>query len=137
MEQRNRKKIEYAFYNFEKMRDDALEYLQDVRLSGLTVQYGKVGCGSGVSNPTEEKAIKCAEYEKMLWTEVVERTCIYFNWSIEKSIIEMKYFKGKKSGEIMRRLHIERTPYFYHLRRILHIAYQFALELGLFDNTCV
>ena len=131
MDLHNRKKIEYAFYNFEKMRDESLEYLKDVRLSGITVQYGKVGGGSGTSNPTEQKAIKCADYDKALWVEVVERTCIYFNWSIEKAIIEMKYFKGKQRSEIMRRLHMERSPYFYHLHRILHVAYQFAIELGL------
>ena len=131
MEHETKRKIENAFYNYNKMREQSEEELDNIRSSGITVDFAKVGHGAGVSNPTEQKAIKCLTQSNALWCTVVERTYIHYKWAIEGVLIKKKFFERKSRREIMRTLCVGESTYHYWLQRVLTTAELWAHEFGL------
>ena len=131
MEHETKRKIEYAFYNYNKLKESSEQALDDIRNSGITIDFGKVGHGSGVGNPTEQKAIRCVDENNALWCAVVERTYIHYKWAIEGVLLKKKYFEHKSRREIMRVLCVPESTYHYWLQRILTTAELWAHDFGL------
>lgn len=134
MEIKTRKQIEYAFYNYDKLKSEAAEYISDLCCSGLSPALDKVGKGSGISNPTENAGIKLAEYNKYLWCEVVERTVTTYRWEYEYTLIRKKYIEKKHRQRICQELGICSRTFDYWVNRILNTAEQWASELKVLKN---
>ena len=128
MEYKIRKQIEYAFYNYDKLKADASEYLSDL-CSLKSPGLENLGHGSGVSNPTENAGVKLAEYNKYLWCEVVERTVTAYRWKYEYTLIRKKYVEKKGRQRICTELGLALSTYHYWLDRVLSTAEQWANEL--------
>ena len=129
MDKEKRKTIEQAFYNYEKNKKEAAEYVADL-CSARSPILENLGKGSGIKNPTEMAGIKLAEYNKYLWCEVVERTVTTYRFSYEYIIIKRKYFDKKPRRGIIAECGSERT-YQYWLSQILETAEQWAETLGV------
>lgn len=128
MEYKIRKQIEYAFYNYDKLKADASEYISDL-CSLKSPGLENLGHGSGVSNPTENAGVKLAEYNKYLWCEVVEKTVTAYRWEYEYTLIRKKYVEKKGRQRICIELGLALSTYHYWLDRILNTAEQWAREL--------
>lgn len=128
MEYKIRKQIEYAFYNYDKLKADASEYLSDL-CSLKSPGLENLGHGSGVSKPTENAGVKLAEYNKYLWCEVVERTVTAYRWEYEYTLIRKKYVEKKGRRMICTELNLPERTYHYWLDRVLGTAEQWANEL--------
>ncbi len=131
MDNKIKRKIDWAFYNYEKLLKDNEEVLDDIRASGLIANISQVGHGSGVGNPTEQKAIRCAEYDNALWCAVVERTYIYYKWTMEGTLLKKKYFDKKSRYEIMQDMCVPESSYHFWLSKIRGTAELWAHEFGL------
>lgn len=129
MDKEKRKTIEQAFYNYEKNKKEAAEYVADL-CSARSPILENLGRGSGIKNPTEIAGIKLAEYKKYLWCEVVERTVTTYRFSYEYIIIKRKYFDKKPRRSIIAECVSERT-YQRWLSQILETAEQWAETLGV------
>ena len=127
MEYKIRKQIEYAFYNYDKLKADASEYLSDL-CSLKSPGLENLGHGSGVSKPTENAGVKLAEYNKYLWCEVVERTVTAYRWEYEYTLIRKKYVEKKGRRLICVELGICDRTFDYWVGRILNTAEQWAKE---------
>lgn len=128
MEYKIRKQIEYAFYNYDKLKADASEYISDL-CSLKSPGLENLGHGSGVSNPTENAGVKLAEYNKYLWCEVVEKTVTAYRWEYEYTLIRKKYVEKKGRRLICTELNLPERTYHYWLDRVLGTAEQWAKEL--------
>lgn len=129
MDKEKRKIIEQAFYNYEKNKKEAAEYVADL-CSARSPVLENLGKGSGIKNPTDMAGIKLAEYKKYLWCEVIERTVSTYRFSYEYIIIERKYFDKKPRRSIITECGSERT-YQRWLSHILETAEQWAEKLGV------
>ena len=127
MEYKIRKQIEYAFYNYDKLKADASEYISDL-CSLKSPGLENLGHGSGVSKPTENAGVKLAEYNKYLWCEVVERTVTAYRWEYEYTLIKKKYVEKKGRRLICAELGICDRTFDYWVGRILNTAEQWAKE---------
>ena len=131
MENSRRREIESAFYNYQKNKKEAAEYISDL-CSVRSPALEDLGHGSGISNPTETSGIKLAEYKKYLWCEVVERTCTTFKFEYEYELIKRRYFRRMSRNAVIRSLNISPRTYYYWADRILMTAENWAYELRLF-----
>lgn len=137
LDRKIRKKIEWAFRNYETLRTQAAEYLVELAESGLTAKYDCVGGVSSGGNPTENKGIKAAENNAVLWCKVVENTKKhfeeeYFKTHVKKhEIIELRYFRNKKEIDVCYELNIERETMYRWVKEILNYAFVVAVQLRL------
>lgn len=128
MELKIRKQIEYAFYNYDKLKAEAAEYVSDLcSLSSPGLE--NLGHGTGISNPTANAGIKLAEYNKYLWCEVVEKTVTAYRWEYEYTLIKKKYVEKKGRQRICAELGICSRTFDYWVSKILNTAEQWAFEL--------
>ena len=130
MDIKTRREIEYAFYNYDKIKSEAAEYVADL-CSVKSPILENLGRGSGISNPTEMNGIKLAEYNKYLWCEVVERTMTTYRFEYEYEIIKRKFFDKWGRVKIMATYSISESTYHFWLNRILETANMWARELRL------
>lgn len=131
MDNRTKRKIDWAFYNYKSLLEDSTSVLDDIRSSGLIADLSRVGHSSTTGNPTEQKAIKCSEYENALWCAVVERTYIHYRWTMEGIVIKKKYFDKKSRVQIMRDVEASESTYHFWLAKIRGTAELWAHEFGL------
>src|SRR5690554_6881185 len=90
-----RKKIEWAFYNYNTLKQRAKEYICDIASEGLTARYGVAGSSNGYSNPTENKALSAASQNDEAWCKVVEHTFEQFKYEpLKTKLIKYRYDKG-------------------------------------------
>jgi hypothetical protein len=90
-----RKKIEWAFYNYEVLKKRVKEYVYDIACTGVTARYEAVGGHSNcISNPTELKGISAAMQQDEAWVRVVDKTIEHFKDDPKKTkFIQYKYMK--------------------------------------------
>lgn len=131
MERATRKKIEWAFYNYNKLKEENAQLLEEIATAGLTIDFSKVGNGSDVGNPTEQKVIRFSDYENALWCAVVERTYIHYKWAMEGFIIKKKYFEKLRRRDIMKLVEAGESTYHFWLNKILTTAELWAYEFKL------
>lgn len=133
MNREMRKIIESAFYNYEKNKKEAAEYVSDL-CSVRSPALEDLGHGSGISNPTETSGIKLAEYKKYLWCEVVEKTCTTFRFEYEYELIKLRYFNRISRNSVIRYLNVSERTYCYWLDRVFITAERWAYELGVIKD---
>jgi hypothetical protein len=131
MDNKLKRKIDWAFYNYNTLIADTQAALDDIRNSGLIADMTKVGHSCGIGRPTEQKAIKCMVDEKALWCAVVERTYIQYKWTMEGVILKKKYFDKKSRAQIMCECEVSESSYHFWLGRIRATAELWAYEFGL------
>ena len=133
LDRKIRKKIEWAFRNYEALRTQAAEYLVELAESGLTAKYDGVGGVSSGGNPTEVKGIKAAEYNAVLWCKVVENTITTFRWQTEYDIIKGKFFDKtlRNDKAVYTELYIPERTYYFCLEKIFLVAYEWVKEYNL------
>ncbi len=130
MERKLRKQIEYYFYNYEKIKKEAAQYISDLCAVSSPI-LENLGRGSGISNITEAKGIKLAEYNKYLWCEVVEKTYLTYRWTFEGIILQHRYFKKERHEKTCMSIGCEPSTYYYNLNRALGTAEMWAKEYRL------
>ena len=133
MENSRRREIESAFYNYQKNKKEAAEYISDL-CSVRSPALEDLGHGSGISNPTETSGIKLAEYKKYLWCEVVEKTCTTFRFEYEYELIKLRYFNRISRNSVISYLNVSERTYCYWLDRVLITAERWAYELGVIKD---
>lgn len=130
MEYKIRKQIEYAFYNYDKLKADASEYISDL-CSLKSPGLENLGHGSGISNPTENAGVKLAEYNKYLWCEVVEKTVTAYRWEYEYKLIHKKFVEKKSLRRVCYELGISERSYYRWTNCVMDTAYRWAKEFSL------
>lgn len=109
MDKNLRREIEWHFKNYGA--DIALRRQReaDIIESGLTAKLGNVGGGSGVSNPTADKAQKLIDLEldKIFksssqgdWAAVIRNTFTTFRWEPEFHLMVALYIEGKEYKQL-------------------------------------
>lgn len=133
MDKEKRKTIEQAFYNYERNKQEAAEYISDL-CSPHSPVLENLGRGSGIKNPTEIAGLKLAEYKKYLWCEVVEKTCTTFRFEYEYELIKLRYFNHISRNSVISYLNVSERTYCYWLDRVLITAERWAYELGVIKD---
>ena len=133
LDRKIRKKIEWAFRNYDTLKEQGADYLVALAEQGITPMYGAVGSRASPGNPTESKGIRAAEYNAVLWCKVVENTLTAFRWEPEYEIIKGKFFNKNYPSDkaIYTSLYIPERTYYYCLDRIYLHAYQWVKEYKL------
>lgn len=130
MDNSTRRLIESAFYNYQKNKTEAAEYISDL-CSVSSPILDRIGSSAGISDPTAMSGIKLAEYRKYLWCEVVERTITTYRFEYEYTIIRRKYFDKWARWKILYECGVSKSAYYYWLRKIYATAEMWARELKL------
>jgi hypothetical protein len=133
-----RKKIEWAFYNYDMLKKRASEYTYDIACTGVTARYEAVGGHSNcISNPTELKGISAASQTDEAWVKVVDKTLERFKDQPKKiKFIQYKYMKRISVKDLLLNyrdvfnVYEERT-YYNWLDEILAYAAMVAIQYKL------
>ena len=133
MDNGRRREIERAFYDYQKNRMEAAEYISDL-CSTKSPVLENLGHGSGISDPTALSGVKLAEYKKYLWCEVVEKTCTTFRFEYEYELIKLRYFSHISRNAVNTHLNISERTHSYWIDRILSTAERWAYELGIYTD---
>jgi len=131
LDRRIRKKIEWAFRNYDTLKEQGADYIVTLAEQGITPMYGAVGSRASPGNPTESKGIKAAEHNDMLWCKVVENTMTAFRWDMEYELIKMFYFEKKSRTRVCERLGVSERTFTYWTENIMNYAYQWVQEYKL------
>ena len=131
LHRKNRKKIEWAFRNYDTLKEQGADYIVTLAEQGITPMYGAVGSCASPGNPTESKGIRAAEYNAVLWCKVVENTMDRFEDTGKDTLIRLKYFESRKEMYILDKLYIDRSAYYDWLNSILTYAAMIALQFGV------
>lgn len=128
---RLRKQIEWHFYNYSADQKLYEEKVRDICESGLTANLKAAGGHSGISRPTENKAIRLeALGQERSWAGVVQNTFNTFRFEPEYYIMVELYIKRRPYRELFKDGIWETT--FYRWRdKWLQCAYKWAREFGL------
>lgn len=133
MEKLVRKKIEYAFYNYKKLSDMAVQSTVELAEKNMAIDYSKVVVQSTASNQKEAKL--CDAIDRSLsayrWCIVVEKILDYFKWDSKEKLIRMKYFEKKGIQEVCFEVGISERTFKYWKEEIILRAYMWAKELKL------
>jgi hypothetical protein len=131
------KQIKNAFRNYEKLKKEAAEYLANLATNGIATNWEHIGHGrGGYYNPTEKKALKACENEKLKWCYVVEKTLRHYQEQEQDGrgkaeLIRQLFFEKKSPFSIMINLHIQERTYYYWLDEIITYAAFQAVQEGL------
>lgn len=127
-----KKKLEDAFYNYEKNMQDAATQTQVID-SGLVALYGGVKVQGKNGNGRETAIIKAIDKECELWRwcYVVEKTLEYFYIGGKDKFIRCRYFKRYDEKFTCQVCHISRSTYYYWLDDILMVALKWAKMYGV------
>lgn len=133
MTKQQRKIIEREFYNYEKNRNEAADYISSRALARMGVDYSRERVKSSNGNSVEESVIKTVdEYERMYkWCLVYEKTLERFRWTQKDKMMQMRYIDGNHDVCICDVIGIERRTYYYWVEEILQIAFLWAQEMNL------
>lgn len=127
-----KKKLENAFYNYEKNMKDAAEQSSAID-RGLVALYGGVKVQGGNKNGRENAIIKAIDKECELWRwcYVVEKTLEYFYIGGKDDFIRCRYFKRYSEVLTCRVCHISRRTFYNWLDDVLMVALKWAKEYKL------
>ena len=136
MDKETKKRIEYAFYNYEELKNSASQELVDLAYKNIAVCYDKPAVKSSVTKTMQDKicAVMDKTSENYRWALVVEKTIEHFSWDCRKQLIFEKYFRKKSETETCLTIGMCRATLFRWIEDILDIAYHWAIELGVITN---
>ena len=128
-----RKKIEYAFYNYEKLVKVSAQEVVDLAYKDIAVSYDKPAVQSSGGKTMQDKICNLIDKmsESYRWAMVVEKTIEHFEWDCRKQLIFEKYFRRKSEIETCLAIGLCRSTYFYWLEDILTLAYRWAEKFNL------
>jgi len=134
MTKQQRKEIEQEFYNYEKNRLLAAEYISTRALAGIGVDYSKERVKGTNENTVENSVVKTIDEAERLWKwcKVFENTLDRFRWTQKDKLMRMRYLDRNHEECICGVIGIERRTYFYWVEDVLQVAYLWAEELKLF-----
>lgn len=127
-----KKKLEDAFYNYEKNVQSAAEQTSAID-RGLVAMYGSVKVQSGFKNGREKAIIEAIDRECEIWRwcYVVEKTLEYFYIGGRDNFIRCRYFRKLNEFQTLNACHISRRTYYNWLSDVLLVAYKWAREYKL------
>ncbi len=124
LERKIRKKIEWAFYNYDSLKESAKEYIVEIAESQIAVNYDKLPVQSSNDNSIERAIINGIDKNiAYKWCKVVEQTIEHFEGTGKDTLIRCKYFEKKRNWDIANRLYISDTSVKYWINDILQYAF--------------
>ena len=133
MDKNVKHKIEYAFYNYDKLRDSSAKELVDLAYKDIAVSYDKPAVQSSGGKTMQDKicALIDKTSENYRWAMVVEKTIEHFEWDLKKNLIIYRYFKRYGRFKTMDMIGISDRTHTYWLEDILTLAYRWAEKFNL------
>lgn len=133
MTKQQRKTIEREFYNYEKNRNEAADYISSRALARIGVDYSRERVKSSNGNSVEESVIKTVdEYERMYkWCLVYEKTLDRFRWTLKDKLMQMRYIDRNHEVCICDVIGISDRTVRYWVDEILNVAFMWAQEFNL------
>ncbi len=133
MTKQQRKMIEREFYNYEKNRNEAADYISSRALARMGVDYSRERVKSSNGNFVEESLINAVdEYERLYnWCLVYEKTLDRFRWTLKDKLMQMRYIDRNHVVCICDVIGISERAMRYWVEEILHVAFMWAQEYGL------
>ena len=133
MTRQQRKIIEKHFYNYEKERREAAEYLAERAVAGMGVDYSNERVKSSPGNSVEKKVVDAVDEHLILykWCLVFEKTLERFKWTLKDDMIRMRYVDGNHEVCICDVIGISRANYYYWVEDVLQVAFMWAQEYNL------
>jgi len=131
-----RKKIEWAFYHYEKLREQDLENQDNIIFESIasdeTKSYGGVGKkGSAVEN----KALRLLDlFLNGSWLKVVENTFTTLRFGYEFKLMQELYIKKKNARQIILDNNLCESSYHFWKNRWLAVAFKWAQEFKLIES---
>jgi len=136
MNTETRKKLEWAFYNYDKLLQQDLEKQDNILLENITSDETKSHGGVGKKGSTvENKAFRLMDlFLNGSWLKVVENTFTTFKWGYEYEIMLDLYFFKKSRNQILEERHLPESSYQFMKNKWLNTAYNWALEFRLLEE---
>ena len=134
MEKEIRKKIEYAFYNYEILRNKSAQELVDLAYKNIAVRYDKISVKGSSGKTMQDRICEISDKasEDYRWTLVVEKTIEHYRFDKDiSSLIQLHYFQKKGEVEACLCIGISRATLFRFIDKIINIAEQCAISLGV------
>lgn len=134
MTKQQRKIIEKHFYNYEKERNEAAEYLAERAVAGMGLDYSNERVKSSPGNSVEKKVVDAVDEHLILykWCLVFEKTLERFKWTRKDDMMRMRYIDQNHEICICDVIGISRSTYFYWVEEVLLAAFMWAKEWDLF-----
>lgn len=133
MTKQQRKTIEKNFYNYERNRALAADYISDRIVEQMGVDYSKERVKTSRTNGVEKKVITTIDEAERLhkWCIVYEKTKERFKWTLKDKLMEMRYEDRNHQVCICDVIGISDRTVRYWLEDILQKALMWAEELNL------
>ncbi len=133
MTKQQRKMIEREFYNYEKNRNEAADYISSRALARMGVDYSRERVKSSNGNFVEESVINAVDkYERLYkWCLVYEKTFDSFRWTLKDKLMQMRYIDKNHDVCICDVIGISDRTVRYWVEEILQVAFMWAQEFNL------
>ena len=125
--------IEREFYNYEKNRNEAADYISSRALARMGVDYSRERVKSSNGNFVEESVINAVDkYERLYkWCLVYEKTLDRFRWTQKDKLMQMRYIDKNHDVCICDVIGISDRTVRYWVEEILQVAFMWAQEFNL------
>ena len=129
------KKIEYYFYNYFLLKNEAAEKEEEIiKSQGSSKDILKLDWATN-KNKTDITAAKamrlCELQEKEKWLRVIGAVIERYRDTEKLKLIEKKYFEGLSEVQICTELHVERRTYYIWRNEIVLFAAIIAVQEGV------
>lgn len=133
MTKQQRKIIEKHFYNYEKERNEAAEYLAERAVAGMGLDYSNERVKSSPGNSVEKKVVDAVDEHLILykWCLVFEKTLERFKWTLKDKLMQMRYIDKNHRVCICDVIGISDRTLDYWTEEILLAAFNWAQEFDL------
>lgn len=133
MTKQQRKIIEREFYNYEKNRNEAADYISSRALARMGVDYSRERVKSSNGNSVEESVIKTVDkYERMYkWCLVYEKTLDRFRFTLRDKVMQLRYIKHRNNVYIGKMIYVCERTVRYWVNEIQEVAFHIAQEFNL------
>ena len=137
MEDKERKIVKRALFNYPKLLDGVVQSTVDWAESNIAVDYSKVAVQTSPSNHKETQLCKLIDKNQnnIRWCYVVEKVLDHYKFEEDKvRFIDLYYFKHKGETQACLEVGICRRTMFYWQEEILEITYRWAREFKLIGD---
>ena len=124
--------IEREFYNYEKNRNEAADYISSRALARMGVDYSRERVKSSNGNFVEESVINAVDkYERLYKWCLVYETIDRFRWTQKDKLMQMRYIDKNHDVCICDVIGISDRTVRYWVEEILQVAFMWAQEFNL------
>ncbi|MBO7213985.1 MAG: hypothetical protein J6V66_00660 [Clostridia bacterium] len=133
MDKKVKRKIEYAFYNYRRLVESAVQSTVDIADAGLAAQYGSPRVQSTTDNKRESRLCKAIDnsLEAWRWCNVVEHTLDHYACDGRDKIIRLRYFKGYSVNHTCSEYGIAQRTFFNFRDEFLGVSEYWAKKFNL------